>query len=179
MKDLLGKRAFITGAARGIGAAIAIELAERGADIAFSYVRSADAADKLRANLQHLGAKAFAIQADSLDPDAVKASVDDAAYLLGGLDILVNNAGVAFISPLEDMPLDQIDQIIGVNIRAVVLASQAAIPHLGMAAELSILVHVWLSAWRSSQLRSIRCQSPRCCRLPVVWLGNWDRAASL
>jgi len=131
MKDLLGKRAFITGAARGIGAAIAIELAERGADIAFSYVRSADAADKLRANLQHLGAKAFAIQADSLDPDAVKASVDDAAYLLGGLDILVNNAGVAFISPLEDMPLDQIDQIIGVNIRAVVLASQAAIPHLG------------------------------------------------
>jgi NAD(P)-dependent dehydrogenase (short-subunit alcohol dehydrogenase family) len=131
MIDLVGKRAFITGGARGIGAAIALEFARRGAEVAFSYVSSADAAAALVENVTALGVRGFAIQADSMDPGEVKRSVDEAARLLGGLDILVNNAGVAFITPLEDMPLQQIDQIIGVNIRAVVLASQAAIPHLG------------------------------------------------
>lgn len=130
MKELSGKRAFITGAARGIGAAIAIELAEKGADIAFSYVRSGDAAEELAREIEGLGVKVFPIQADSADPQAVIRSVHEAVRLLGGLDILVNNAGVAFICPLEAMPLEQIDQIIAVNIKAVILASQAAIPYL-------------------------------------------------
>ncbi|WP_460124566.1 SDR family NAD(P)-dependent oxidoreductase [Pseudomonas sp. S2_C03] len=131
MKELLGKRAFITGAARGIGAAIAMKLAENGADIAFSYVRSGDAAEELANEIRKLGVRAFPLQADSASAQAVTLSVHEAARLMGGLDILVNNAGVAFISPLEVMPLEQIDQIVAVNIRAVILASQAAIPYLG------------------------------------------------
>jgi len=84
MKELSGKRAFITGAARGIGAAIAIELAEKGADIAFSYVRSGDAAEELAREIEGLGVKAFPIQADSADPQAATRSVHEAARLLGG-----------------------------------------------------------------------------------------------
>lgn len=130
MKDLSGRRVFITGASRGIGAAIALELAEKGADIAFSYVRSKDAAEVLVREIEALGVRAYAIQADSAVARNVTDSVHEAARLLGGLDILVNNAGVAFICPLESMPLEQIDQIIAVNIKAVILASQAAIEYL-------------------------------------------------
>lgn len=130
MSDFTGKRVLVTGAARGIGAAIALELAGRGADVAFTYVASADAAAQLIKKIENLGRRGFSIQADSADAVAVKRSVDEAAEKLGGLDVLVNNAGVAFISPLETMALEQIDRIIAVNIRGVVLTSQAAIPHL-------------------------------------------------
>lgn len=131
MTEFTGKRALVTGAARGIGAAIALELAERGADIAFTYVNSTNAANELAKRIEALGRRAFAIRADSSDAAEVKRSVDEAAAKLGGLDILINNAGVLFQGQVEDMQLEQIDKILAVNVRAVVLASQAAIPHLG------------------------------------------------
>jgi len=130
MSDLNGKRALVTGAARGIGAAIALELAERGADVVITYERSADRAAEVVKQIETKGRRGFALQADSADAAAVKTAVDDAVSLLGGLDILVNNAGVAFGGAFEDMPLDQIDKILDVNVRGVVLATQAAIPHL-------------------------------------------------
>ncbi|WP_343698963.1 3-oxoacyl-ACP reductase family protein [Caulobacter sp.] len=130
MTVLTGKRALVTGAARGIGAGIALDLADKGADVVITYERSADAAAELVKQIEAKGRRAFAIQADSADADAVKASVKEAAEKLGGLDILVNNAGVLFGSSTEAMPLDQIDKIIAVNVRSVVLASQAAIPLL-------------------------------------------------
>jgi NAD(P)-dependent dehydrogenase (short-subunit alcohol dehydrogenase family) len=130
MSDLSGKRALVTGAARGIGAAIAKELAHKGANVAITYEKSADAAGALIRSIEELGRKAIAIQADSADPVAVKRSVDEAAERLGGLDILVNNAGVARLGPVETMSLADIDAILNVNVRGVVLASQAAIAHL-------------------------------------------------
>ena len=131
MSDLSGKRALVTGAARGIGAAIAKELAARGADVAITYEKSADAAAEVVKAVVAAGRKGVAIQADSADPVAVKRSVEDAVAALGGLDILVNNAGVARLGPVEEMSLADIDAILDVNVRGVVLASQAAIPHLG------------------------------------------------
>jgi NAD(P)-dependent dehydrogenase (short-subunit alcohol dehydrogenase family) len=130
MTELAGKRALVTGAARGIGAAIVLELADKGADVVLTYERSAERASEIVRQVEAKGRRAFAIQADSADADAVKNAVDAAAARLGGLDILVNNAGVAFGGPLAEMPLEQIDKIIAVNIRGVVLASRAAIPHL-------------------------------------------------
>ncbi|KHT17524.1 MULTISPECIES: 3-oxoacyl-ACP reductase family protein [Pectobacterium] len=131
MTELAGKKALVTGASRGIGAAIALELAEKGADVAITYQNSeARALDVVRA-IEAKGRRAFAIKADSADAEAVVRSVNGAADALGGLDILVNNAGIARGGMLSQLSLADIDDTLNVNVRAVVLASQAAIPHLG------------------------------------------------
>jgi NAD(P)-dependent dehydrogenase (short-subunit alcohol dehydrogenase family) len=131
MSELAGKRALVTGASRGIGAAIALALAERGADVAITYERSAERAAEVVRAIEGQGRRGLAIQADSADAAAVKRSVETAAAELGGLDILVNNAGIARGGPVTGMSLADIDALLAVNIRSVVLASQAAIPHLG------------------------------------------------
>ncbi len=131
MSELTGKRALVTGASRGIGAAIALALADKGADVAITYERSADRAAEVVRAIEAKGRKALAIQADSADPAAVKRSVDEAAEGLGGLDILVNNAGIARFGPFADLSLEDIDALLNVNVRSAVLATQAAIPHLG------------------------------------------------
>ncbi|WP_372070213.1 SDR family oxidoreductase (plasmid) [Tistrella mobilis] len=131
MNSLAGRRALVTGASRGIGAGIALALADAGADVAITYERSADRAAAVVGAIEAKGRRGLAIQADSADPAAVKRSVDEAALGLGGLDILVNNAGIADFGPLVDLPLERIDALLNVNVRAVVLAAQAAIPHLG------------------------------------------------
>ncbi|MCR4523313.1 MULTISPECIES: SDR family NAD(P)-dependent oxidoreductase [Bosea] len=131
MSRLAGKRALVTGGSRGIGAAIARRLAAEGADVALTYERSADKAAAVVREIEALGRKGFAIAADSADPAAVTRAVDDAARALGGLDILVNNAGIYRGGPVADWSLADIDATLSVNVRAVVLASQAAAAHLG------------------------------------------------
>jgi len=131
MSRLAGKRALVTGGSRGIGAAIARRLAAEGADVALTYERSADKAAAVVTEIEALGRKGFAIAADSADPAAVTRSVDDAARALGGLDILVNNAGIYRGGPVAEWSLADIDATLAVNVRAVVLASQAAAAHLG------------------------------------------------
>jgi 3-oxoacyl-[acyl-carrier protein] reductase len=130
MSELAGKRALVTGASRGIGAAIALALADRGADVAITYERSVERAAEIVRAIEAKGRRAIAVQADSADASAVKRSVDETAERLGGLDILVNNAGIARGGPVAEMSLADIDAILDVNVRSVVLASQAAIPHL-------------------------------------------------
>jgi 3-oxoacyl-[acyl-carrier protein] reductase len=130
MSDLSGKRALVTGASRGIGAAIALRLARDGADVAITYERSADKAAEVVASIQALGREAVALQADAADPAAAGRAVDEAASALGGLDILVNNAGLWRGGAIEDLTLDDVDTTLAVNVRAVVLASQAAARHL-------------------------------------------------
>jgi len=129
MSELTDKRALVTGASRGIGAAIALALADKGADVAITYARSADRAAEVVRAIEDKGRKAFAIRADSADPAAGKRSVDEAARALGGLDILVNNAAIALYDAIADVSVAHIDELLNVNVRSPVLASQAAIPH--------------------------------------------------
>ncbi|MDN7999285.1 SDR family NAD(P)-dependent oxidoreductase [Burkholderia multivorans] len=131
MNRLQGKRALVTGGSRGIGAAIAKRLAADGADVAITYEKSAERAQAVVAEIETLGRRAVAIQADSADPAVVRAAVDRAADTLGGLDILVNNAGIFRAGSLDALTLDDIDATLNVNVRAVIVASQAAARHLG------------------------------------------------
>lgn len=131
MSRLDGKRALVTGASRGIGAAIAMRLAREGADVAITYERSKGAAEAVVAEIAALGRRGVAIAADSADPAAIKAAVDRAARELKGLDILVNNAGIARgYGPIDAWTLEDIDQTLAINVRGVILASQAAAAHL-------------------------------------------------
>ncbi len=130
MYQLEGKRALVTGASRGIGAAIAVMLAEHGANVAITYQNSDSAAQNVVSSIEAIGRKAFAIKADSADALAVSDSVEQAVAQLGGLDILVNNAGIGRPGLLADMSLDQINALLDVNVRSVIVASKAAISHL-------------------------------------------------
>jgi 3-oxoacyl-[acyl-carrier protein] reductase len=128
---LKGKRALVTGASRGIGAAIAKALAAEGADVAITYEKSAGAAADVVRAIEALGRRAVAIQADSADAAAVQASVEKTVAALGGLDILVNNAGILRLSTVQDISLEDIDALLNINVRAPIVASKAAIAHLG------------------------------------------------
>lgn len=131
MIDLKGKRALVTGASRGIGAAIALALAENGADVAFTYRYAADKANAMTAAIEGLGRRGFAIQADSADPEAIARSVDLAVGALGGLDILVNSAGVGLNGMIADLDIDAYQAMMDVNVRGPLLYAKAVIPHLG------------------------------------------------
>jgi 3-oxoacyl-[acyl-carrier protein] reductase len=129
-QGLKGKRALITGGSRGIGAAIVKRLASEGADVALTYSSSPDRADQVVKEVQALGVKSVAIQADSADAAAVVAAIERTVAELGGIDILVNNAGIAIMAPIDDYKLADFDRILAVNVRAVFVATQAAVKHM-------------------------------------------------
>jgi 3-oxoacyl-[acyl-carrier protein] reductase len=129
-RSLKNKRALVTGASRGIGAAIVKRLAEEGASVALTYSSSPDKAEEVVKAAEALGVKAVALQADSADANALSGAVDGAAKALGGLDILVNNAGTLTMGPIDDFKLADFDRMIAVNVRAVFVATQAALRHL-------------------------------------------------
>ncbi|MFC0543112.1 3-oxoacyl-ACP reductase family protein [Kutzneria chonburiensis] len=131
MTVLAGRKALVTGAARGIGAAIVRRLVRDGAAVAFTYSASVDDAEKLVAEVAETGGIAVAIRADSGDPEQVRRSIDETVAQLGGLDILVNNAGILPAAPIESLSMAQFDRVVAVNVRSVFAAVQAALPHLG------------------------------------------------
>ncbi|NEH33126.1 SDR family oxidoreductase [Rhizobium leguminosarum] len=130
MIDLKGKRALVTGGSRGIGAAITLALAENGADVAFTYQRSAEKAEALAKSIESLGRSAIAIQADSADPQAIAHSVSEAVSALGGLDILVNSAAIGHTGTIADLDMNEYQAVMDVNVRAPVLFAKHVIPHL-------------------------------------------------
>ncbi len=131
MNDLSGRVALVTGGSRGIGAAIALRLARDGADVAITYESAADRAAQVVKEIEQIGRRGLAVQADSADPAAVHGAVDAVAAELGGLDILVNNAGVFPYGPFEEVTLDELDRTLAIHTRAAFVAAQAASPHLG------------------------------------------------
>ena len=130
MSKLEGKVALVTGASRGIGAAIAKRLAHEGADVAITYAKTADAAAAVVKEIEKSGRKAIAIQADEFDAVAVKAAVDKTVAALGRLDILVNNAGIAIPKKFEETSIEEMDHVIAINVRGTMVATQAALKHL-------------------------------------------------
>ncbi|MFI5398975.1 MAG: SDR family NAD(P)-dependent oxidoreductase [Candidatus Binatia bacterium] len=131
MGKLDGKIALITGASRGIGRGIAIELAREGAHIAVNYRRDAGAAaDTVRA-IEALGGSALALQADVGEWPAVQSMVDTALAHFGHLDIIVANSGIASrVAPLWDLDVDHWHKVININLHGVFYTCRATVGHL-------------------------------------------------
>jgi len=130
VEPLAGKVALVTGGSRGIGAAIALHLAREGADVALTYLRTADRAERIVREISALGRRGLALAADSADPAAVASAVHRTAAELGGLDILVNNAGTFPYGSLEETSVAELDRTLAVHVRGVYLTIQAAVPHM-------------------------------------------------
>ncbi|MDR3457532.1 MAG: 3-oxoacyl-ACP reductase FabG [Verrucomicrobiae bacterium] len=127
---LKNKCALVTGGSRGIGAAIVKRLAQEGAHVALTYTSSQKRADETVKAAQAHGVKAIAIKADSADAGAVVAAVAQTVKEFGGIDILVNNAGVLVVGPLDAFSLADFDRTLAINVRAVFVATQAAVKHM-------------------------------------------------
>jgi 3-oxoacyl-[acyl-carrier protein] reductase len=128
MKDLKNRVALVTGGSRGIGAGIAIALAQAGADVAINYRERAEAAQQVCAEILALGRRTIAVQADvSLSTD-VRRMVNQVERELGPVDVLVNNAGVAVPRKLEDIAEAEWDMVLNVNLKSAFLVTQAIVP---------------------------------------------------
>ncbi len=126
-KLLLGQKALVTGGGSGIGRAVALSLADAGADVAVNYVSGADQAESLAAEIRNKGVNAAAVRADVSDEAEVQAMFSAVIGDFGTLDILVNNAGLQQDAPLHEMTLAQWNRVIGVNLTGQFLCSREAV----------------------------------------------------
>jgi len=130
MAELQNKVAIVTGGSRGIGAAIALELAKNGAKVVINYNSNSTAADKMVAEIEEIGGQAYAVQADvSKSEDAAKL-VQAAVEKFGQLDILVNNAGITRDTTFKNMTEEDWRKVIDVNLNSVYNTTSPALPHL-------------------------------------------------
>ncbi|HWZ26183.1 MAG TPA: 3-oxoacyl-ACP reductase family protein [Verrucomicrobiae bacterium] len=130
MSKLSKKVALVTGGSRGIGAAIAKRLASDGATVAITYSKDAKAASSVVKAIEAAGGKAIAIQADAANAEAVNAAVQKTVTTFGGIDVLVNNAGTAIPKAFEQTTLEELDRVFDINVRGVMVATQAALKHM-------------------------------------------------
>lgn len=126
MSNLTGKVAIVSGASKGIGAAIAEKLAEDGAEVVVNYSKSARQAEAVVSRIKAKGGKARAVQADVSKHAEAKALVDATVRESGKLDILVNNAGVFEFLPLSNVHEEHFDRQFDLNVKGLLFASQAA-----------------------------------------------------
>jgi 3-oxoacyl-[acyl-carrier protein] reductase len=127
MSKLQGKVALVTGASKGIGAAIAKELASQGAAVAVNYSGSKEAAEKVVAEIKQAGGKAIVVQANVADPDSIGPLINTVVKAFGPIDILVNNAGIYEFGPLEAITPDHFHKQFNLNVLGLLLVTQAAV----------------------------------------------------
>lgn len=123
---LENKTALVTGGSRGIGKAIALKLAEYGADVAITYARSADAAEEVKTQIEKMGRKAKSLQADAVNFEKAEAVIREIVDEWGRLDILVNNAGITRDNLILRMNEEQWDEVIETNLKSIFNYSKAA-----------------------------------------------------
>ena len=153
--DLTGRRALVTGAQQGIGRAIALLLAEAGADVAVNYLDDAAAAEQVAASVRSLGGRAAVLAGDVGQPAPAQALVAAAAAALGGLDILVNNAGVFPRVALLEMTAADWDQVLNVNLRGGFFCAQAAAVAMISGGRGGAIVNLASQAIRGASPRSV------------------------
>jgi len=130
MSTLSEKVALITGGSRGIGAGIAKRLAADGASVAITYAKDAKGASAVVKAIERDGGQAVAIQADAADVEAVRNAVEKTVATFGRLDLLINNAGTAIPKKFEETSLEEMDRMIDINVRGILVATQAALKHM-------------------------------------------------
>lgn len=130
MKRLEKKVAIVTGGGRGMGVAITKRLAAEGASVVLTYSKSRDKADAIAAEINASGGRALAVEADSANPQAISDAVAFTIAEFGRIDILVNNAGIFIGKAFEEHTLEDYEQIMSVNVRAVYVASLVAAKHI-------------------------------------------------
>jgi len=123
--DVTGRKALVTGAGRGIGRVLALALAEAGCDV-FILGLHLENTEAVAREIRQLGRKSVAIQADVTKKDQVDKAFAETAKELGRLDICVNNAGISIQKPVEEMPEEDWDKVVDINLKGVFLCSQAA-----------------------------------------------------
>ena len=116
-KQFAGRAAIVTGATRGIGRAIALELARRGASVAFNYAKSAEAADVLKAEIEAMGVSVFAAQCDVANTEAATEMVKKVKEIFGRIDFLVNNAGIVRDNLILRMKEEDWDAVLDTNLK--------------------------------------------------------------
>ena len=136
MSKLKGKVAVVTGASKGIGAAIAKALAAEGASVVVNYASSKAGADKVVAAIAAAGGKAVAVGGDVSKAADAQGLIAAAIKNYGRLDILVNNSGVYEFSPIESVTEESFHRLFNINVLGVLLTTQAAVKHLGEGASI-------------------------------------------
>ena len=126
--DFAGRLALVTGGGRGIGRAIALELAGRGADVVLTYVRHPAAAEETARAIEALGPHAHVVRANVAEPDHIEALFQDVAARWGGLDVLINNSASGVNRPVTQLTPHHWDWTLNVNARGAWLCAQAALP---------------------------------------------------
>jgi glucose 1-dehydrogenase len=141
MKRLDGKVALVTGAGQGIGRAIAVRLAQEGANIVVNDLRESDNSKETMRQLAETGCKAIFITTDISKVDQVQAMIQNAAEQMGGLDILVNNAGIEIRAPFWEVTEAHYDLVMDVNLKGMFFTTQAFTQHLMKAQKGGVVVN--------------------------------------